>query len=216
LSSLGDGAILTGMSNSLFIRWLALSALGLLGVAANAGAQTIYKCPLGSGFEYTDRPCAGNRGTLIHQPDDTETIDHLLDTGQQDVARRYATSHHVEALYKSRLEVYWRRMDAASQAQADDARSAAERDAAASRQQIADEQARQAQLQAENNLLRQQNAQYQDAQSQPANNYSPNYWSPGLPYRDHDRDHEHDHGETPTGPPIFHPCTQLAGGRVQC
>ena len=204
------------MRNSLLNWWLAVSALGLLGVAANAGAQSIYKCPLGSGFEYTDRPCPGNRGTLIHQPDDAETIDHLLDIGQQDVASRYAISHHVQALYKSRLEVYWRRMDAASQAQADDARSTAARDAAATRQALADEQARQAQLQAENNLLRQQNAQYQDAQSQPTDNYGPDYWGPGLPYRDYDHEHNHDHGETPARPPVFHPCTQLAGGRVQC
>lgn len=202
------------MNRPLTAWWLALAALVLLVGAGSATAQSIYKCPLGSGFEYTDHPCPGNGGTLIHQPDDAETIDHLLDTGQENAARRYAASHHVEALYKTRLEAYWRRMDAASQRAAEDARIASERAQAAQQQALADEQARQAELQTQNDLLRQQNAQYQQALSQPPENYAPNYWSPGIPPRWHD--HDQDHDDQPAAPPVFHPCTQLAGGRVRC
>lgn len=192
-----------------------LVAVAWLGLARSGTAQSIYKCPLGSGFEYTDRPCPGNQGALIHQPNDTETIDHLLDSGQPDAARRYAVEHHVEALYRSRLQAYRQRLDRLSELEASQAeaqRAQDDADAQQARQQaLADERAR---LQAENDQLRQQNAQYQDALNQPV--YAPSYWNPGMPRPWHGH---HGHGQPDHDPPrqpVFHPCTQLAGGRVQC
>jgi hypothetical protein len=211
--------------------WILLAAGVLPGPLQTAAAQAIYKCPIAGGVEYTDRPCPGDRGQLIHQPDDSETIDHLIASGQFDAAKRYADAHHVEALYKLRLDAYRQHMEQIGRQQAADAlaeqnaQAKAEREA--NRQAVADEQARQARLEAQNELLREQNAQYQQQLNQPAVNYVPYYGGVReMPRRrDRDREHDHDHDRNHDGDkdkasapkqPVFHPCTPIAGGTVKC
>ena len=100
---------------------LKLCVAALLLVAAQAVvAQNIYKCTQGGQLEYTDHPCPGGKGELIHQADDREVIDHYLNLGQVDVAKRYADAHHLDALYKDRLASYQQKMDDKAQQQADD------------------------------------------------------------------------------------------------
>jgi hypothetical protein len=191
---------------ALFATVLLLTATGL------AGAQSIYKCTHGGRIEYTDHPCPSGTGEMIHKADDGEIIDQYLDLGQNDIAKRYAESRHLEALYQERLDAYKQRMEEKSQRDAADAIAAQQRDEQARQQALADEAAHRERLQAENDALRQQNDQYRDQLAQPVAGYEPNYWAP--PYWDHG----HDHGQHPTPPqaPVFHPCRQLAGGRVQC
>lgn len=203
-----------------------LAAALLLAAAGNAAAQNIYKCPKGNSVEYTDHPCPGHAGELIHQASDQEVIDQYLDLGQLDLAKRYADARHLEPLYQQRLAAYQQRLQDKAARQAEQAQADRLHAEAAEQQALADEQqAHRDQLQAENDLLRQQNEQYRDQAQQPAYDYAPsyvpNYWGGTVPpYRrphggDHDHDHDHDHGHVPPQP-IFHPCTQLAGGRVQC
>jgi hypothetical protein len=215
------------MKTLLLPTWVLLVTGALFGPLRTAMAQAIYKCPLAGGVEYTDRPCLGHRGELIHQPDDSETIDHLIASGQLDAAKRYADAHHLDALYKSRLDAYQQRMERISKQQAAEAladrkaQEQAEREA--SRQAIAVEQARQARLEAQNELLREQNAQYQQQLNRPENIYVPYYGGVReMPRgRDHDRHRDRDgHGDkdkasTPKQP-VFHPCTPIAGGTVKC
>ncbi len=188
---------------------LKLCVAALLLVAAQAVvAQNIYKCTQGGQLEYTDHPCPGGKGELIHQADDREVIDHYLNLGQVDVAKRYADAHHLDALYKDRLASYQQKMDDKAQQQADDAADrAAGRQKTRGNQAIADQSANTNRLlQTQNDALRQQNAEYADQLSQPAYNAPPPaYWGAvAPPYRDHDHDHK------PPGPPpkpVFHPCT---------
>lgn len=211
------------MKTLLLPTWILLATGALLGPLQNAMAQAIYKCPIAGGVEYTDRPCPGHHGELIHQPDDSETIDHLIASGQLDAAKRYADAHRIEALYKSRLDAYRQRMEKISKQQAADAiaeqkaQEQAKREA--SRQAIADEQARQARLEAQNELLREQNAQYQQQLNQPANNYVPYYGGRREMPRRRDHDHDHDGDRKKSSAPkqpVFHPCTPIAGGTVKC
>ncbi len=202
-----------------------LAAVLLLGTAGSAAAQSIYKCPKGNSVEYTDHPCPGHAGELIHQASDQEVIDQYLDLGQLDLARRYADARHLDPLYQQRLAAYQQRLQDKAARQAEQAQADRQRAEAAEKQALADEQqAHRDQLQAENDLLRQQNDQYRNQVQQPvygyASGYVPNYWGGSVPpYRrpghGGDHDHDHDHGHAPSQP-IFHPCTQLAGGRVQC
>ena len=200
-----------------------LIALALLAAAGSANAQDIYKCTQGGSVEYTDHPCPGARGVLIHQADDREIIDHYLDLGQDDVAQRYADAHHLQGLYKERLDAYQRKRQAEAAQQAADALAAKQREQAARQQAQVEAAASRARLQGENDALRQQIDQYRDRQ-QAQSTYgevppyygAPAYWNPG--YGHEHGGHEHDHDHEPAGPtqPVFHPCTQLAGGRVQC
>jgi hypothetical protein len=75
----------------------------LLAFAGAADAQSIYKCTKGGQVTYTDRPCAGGNGEVIHKADDADIIDQYLRLGQVDLAKRYADSHHLDALYQQRL-----------------------------------------------------------------------------------------------------------------
>ncbi len=193
--------------------------LVLLAVAGPASAQNIYKCTQGGRVEYTDHPCPGARGVLIHQADDREIIDHYLDLGQDDVAKRYADSHHLERLYRERLDAYQRRMQARASQQVADTLAAKQRQQAARQQALVEAAANRGRLQGENDALHQQIDQYRDQQQAqssyrnvPAYYGAPAYWNPGYGH-----EHEH-HDHDPPGPsqPVFHPCTQLAGGRVQC
>ena len=199
----------------------------LLAVAGAANAQNIYKCTQGGRVEYTDHPCPGDRGVLIHQADDREIIDHYLDLGQTAVAKRYADSHHLQALYQERLGAYNRKMQAGATQQAADALAAKQREEAAQQQALFDAAANRGRLQGENDALRQQIDQYRSQQTQPAYNEAPAYWGGASPYLNpgygqdygHGREHDHEHDHGPLEPPpqpVFHPCTQLAGGRVQC
>ena len=196
----------------------------LLAVVGAANAQNIYKCTHGGRVEYTDHPCPGDHGVLIHQADEREIIDHYFDLGQDAVAKRYADSHHLQALYQERLHAYYRKMQARTRQQVADAVAAKQREEAARQQALVDAAANRGRLQGENDALRQQIDQYRSQQAQPAYNEAPAYWGGASPYlnpgydRDYGHGHEHHDHDQPDPPfkPIFHPCTQLAGGRVQC
>lgn len=194
----------------------------LLGAAGSAGAQDIYKCTKNGQVAYTDRPCPGGKGELLHQADDSEIIDQYLDLGQDDVAKRYAVSHNIDSLYKQRLEARKQRMEAKAQQQADEAALERQREEADRQQALIDAAASHSRLQGENDALRQQNAEYLDQLSQPVNNNGgpyynagPGYWGGGPPYGG-------GHGPGPVGPPtpapppVFHPCVPIAGGTVKC
>jgi hypothetical protein len=194
-------------------------ALALALLAPAASAQNIYKCPQAGGdVAYTDHPCADGKGQLLHQADDSEVINRYLRLGQDDLARQYAHARHLDALYEERVAVHRQAQEDAAQRRQDEALAAQQREDAARRQAQFDVDAERDQLQAENEALRQQNDQYREALSQPVDDYAPLYWgAPMPPYRDHPR-HDGDRGHrwTPPKPPVYQPCTQLAGGRVQC
>lgn len=212
------------------------AALGIVAVLLTATpavhAQSIYKCAKAGQVEYTDRPCSGANGQLIHQASDREVIDQYLDLGQNVLAERYASAHHLEGLYKARLAAHQQKLeDLAQQRQQDEAMAIQQRAEQVQQQALADEAARRAQLQAQNDLLRQQNEQYRNQLAQPV--YAPPvYWGAiprygygydyGYGYRDHEHQHDHDDKHNHRPPPVtdqptvVHPCTQLAGGRVKC
>ena len=195
-------------------------AIMLLAMTPVAGAQSIYKCTTQAGqLEYTDHPCRDGKGELIHQAGDSEIIDQYLRLGQQVKAKSYADAHHLEALYLERLAARQQAMEDKAQRQADAAIAAQQRDEAAQQQTLADAAANRDRLRAENDALRQQNDEYRDQLAQPVYNAPPAYWDALPPYWNGDGDHDHDHGPhhpPPSKEPVFHPCKQLAGGRVQC
>jgi hypothetical protein len=195
-----------------------LFALALLAASPWAAAQSIYKCTHAGQLEYTDHPCPEGTGEVIHQATDSEVIDQYLRLGQDAQARSYAESRHIEALYKQRVDAYQQAQDEKAQRDAQAAADAEQRDEQVQRQAAA---ANRGHLRAENEALREQNDVYRDELAQPASSPAPAYYGGGYapPYRDprHDHDHDHDHHpEPPPAKPVFHPCTQLAGGRVQC
>jgi len=208
------------MNDSIASSLLPGLALVLWLLAPAAVAQNIYKCPqAGGGVAYTDHPCADGKGQLLHQADDSEVIDRYLRLGQDDLARQYAHARHLDALYEERVAAYRQAQEEAEQRRYDEAVAAQQREDAARQQAQLDQQAERDQLLYENDALRQQNDQYREALSQPVDNYAPPYWGvPVPPYlnRRHDHDGDHGHHWTPPPPPTFQPCTQLAGGRVQC
>jgi len=194
-----------------------LAAAMLLAVAQAAGAQDIYKCTQGGQVAYTDRPCPNGSGELLHQADDTEVIDRYLRLGQDELAKRYADSRHLETLYQQRLDARQQALDDKAQRQADEAYAAQQRAEEAQQQALADQAAERDRLQAENEVLRQQNDAYQDQLNQPVYNAPPAYWvAPPYRNRHRDRDHDGDHRPPSSDQPVFHPCKQLAGGRTQC
>jgi len=194
------------------------AAAMLLAVAPIAAGQNIYKCTQGGQVAYTDHPCPGGSGELLHQADDTEVIDRYLRLGQDELAKRYADSRHLETLYQQRLDARQQALDDKAQRQADEAYAAQQRAEEAQQQALADQAAERDRLQAENQALRQQNADYQNQLNQPVYNAPPAYWgAPPYPRRHRDRDHDGDHHPPPVSDkPVFHPCKQLAGGRTQC
>jgi hypothetical protein len=201
--------------------WLPFVAAMLL-AAAPAAAQNIYKCGQGGHVEYTDHPCAG-AGELIHQADDSEVIDQYLRLGQDQLARNYADSRHLQGLYEQRLAAHQQKMaqeeERKADAQAaDDARDEQARQQAQD-QAAADDAANRERLRDENDALRQQNDQYRGQLAAPVYYPPPAYWGGRSPYNGghHDHDHHHDdHEHQPSREPVFHPCQQLAGGRVKC
>ncbi|WP_208321603.1 DUF4124 domain-containing protein [Rhodanobacter sp. TND4FH1] len=206
---------------------LSCMAILLLGAAGAAGAQNIYKCTQGGQVSYTDHPCPKGSGELLHQADDSEIIDRYLRLGQDTLAKNYATSHHLEGLYRQRIEARQQAQDEKEQRQADEAYAAQQQAERQQQQALVDEAAERNRLQGENDALRQQNDAYQDQlQQQQAYNPPPAYWAP-YPNRrpghgHHEDDHGHhgdgdgDHHRPPPKEPVFHPCKQLAGGRTQC
>jgi len=194
------------------------AAAMLLALAPIAAGQNIYKCTQGGQVAYTDHPCPGGSGELLHQADDTEVIDRYLRLGQDELAKRYADSRHLETLYQQRLDARQQALDDKAQRQADEAYAAQQRAEEAQQQALADQAAERDRLQAENQALRQQNADYQNQLNQPVYNAPPAYWgAPPYPRRHRDRDHDGDHHPPPVSDkPVFHPCKQLAGGRTQC
>jgi hypothetical protein len=196
---------------------LAIATL-LLAAATVTSAQDIYKCTQAGQLAYMDHPCPGGKGELLHKADDTEIIDQFLRLDQQDKAKAYADAHHLDALYDDRLAAYQQGEAEKAQRQADEALAAKQREENTRQQALVNQLANSNQLEAQNNALRQQNAQYQQQLSQPAENYAPSYGGVLPPYAGRPREHhDGDHGH-PAKPrePVFHPCKQLAGGRVQC
>ena len=189
-------------------------ALLLLAAAQAAGAQDIYKCTKGGQLEYTDRPCSGGKGELIHQASDSEIIDQYLDLGQKALAKRYADSHNLQGLYQERVDAYRQKMQAQAQQRIDDEK---QREADAKQQELISEAAYRGRLQGENNALRQQNEEYLDQLSQPVyGGYAPAYWGAIPPYWNHDHDHDHDHDHNPHPPaPKPAPPTPPAAGRTK-
>ena len=183
----------------------------LLAAAGTVGAQNIYKCTQGGHVAYTDHPCADGKGELLHRADDTEIIDRYLRLGQDNLAKKYADAHHLEALYQQRLDARQQARDEAARRQDDEAYAAEQRAAEAQQQSLADQAAERDRLQAENEALRQQNEHYQDQLAQPVYDAPPVYWNT-PPYSGHHGGHR----PPPSKEPVFHPCKQLAGGRVQC
>lgn len=193
--------------------------LVLLLAAQTGAAQSIYKCTHDGQVAYTDHPCLNGNGQLIHQADDSEVIDKYLRLGQDQLAKQYADSHHLEALYKQRIAARQQAQEEKEQRQADEALAAQQRTEQEQQQALADEAAERNRLQGENDVLRQQNDAYQDQLQQQAYNPPPAYWEP-YPNRRPDHDHDHrgdgDHHRPPPKDPVFHPCRQLAGGRTEC
>lgn len=201
---------------------LSCMALLLLSAAGTVGAQNIYKCSQGGQISYTDHPCPKGDGELLHQADDTEVIDRYLRLGQDKLAKSYADSRHLEALYKQRVEVRRQAQDDKQQREADEAYAAQQRAQQEHQQAQINVAAERNRLEAENNALREQNDSYQDQLKQQTYNPPPAYWVP-YPNRRSGRDHRHDHDDDgghdqrpPPQEPVFHPCKQLAGGRTQC
>ncbi|MEO5813267.1 MAG: DUF4124 domain-containing protein [Rhodanobacter sp.] len=192
---------------------LSLAAALLLTVATSAAAQNIYKCTHGGQVSYTDHPCPRGRGELLHQADDTDVIDQYLRLGQDRQARAYAQARHLDALYEQRVRIHEQALQVRAQRQADEAFAAQERDAQARQQALADAVASQDRLRAENDALRTQNNQYQNQRAPPVYNQAPTYWNAVPPYW---RPPHHGPDRPRPKEPVFHPCKQLAGGRVQC
>lgn len=192
-------------------------ALLLLAAAGTASAQDIYKCTQGGNLVYTDQPCPRGTGELLHQADDTEIIDRYLRLGQDHLAKGYADSHHLQALYEDRLKIHQQALDEKAQRLADAAYADEQRAYQEQQQALTEEAAEREQLQAENDALRQQNDAYQDQLNQPVYVPQPVYMAP-YPNRRPGRDHDGGGNDRPRPPkePVFHPCKQLAGGRTQC
>jgi len=199
--------------------WIAIL---LLAMVPAAGAQSIYKCTTRAGqLEYTDHPCRDGKGELIHQADDSEIIDQHLRLGEDAKAKSYADSHHLEALYRQRVAAHQQAMEEKAQHQADEAIVTQQRDEAARQQALADAAANRDRLRAENDALRQQNDEYRAQLAQPLYNAPPAYWGAVPRYWNGHREHDHDRDRDaqhppPSKEPVFHPCKQFAGGRVQC
>ena len=200
---------------------LSCIALLLLTAAGAAGAQNIYKCTQGGQISYTDHPCPKGNGELLHQADDNEVIDRYLRLGQDKLAKSYADSHHLAALYQQRVEAREQARNEKEQQQADEAYAAQQRTEQQQQQVVVNQAAERNRLQGENEALRQQNDAYQNQLQQQTYNPPPAYWVP-YPNRRPDYGHGHhgdgdgDHPRPPSKEPVFHPCKQLAGGRTQC
>jgi hypothetical protein len=190
------------------------AGLLLLAFSPAANAQSIYKCTKAGQVVYTDQPCPGDRGTLLHQADASDIIDQYLRLGQTRQAEQYAQTHGLQALYQQRLAAHRQRLAhrprllyvgfAAPRQGVAYARAMAAPIAAADAER----------LRGENDALRQQNALYQSQLSQPVYTPPPVYWNNAPPYRNH---HPHNRPDwPPSKEPIFHPSQQLAGGRVKC
>lgn len=191
----------------------------LLLAAQAVPAQSIYKCTHNGQVAYTDHPCAKGDGQLIHQADDSEVIDKYLRLGQDALARQYADSRHLETLYKERVAAHQQQQEEQARRRQDEAIADQQRARQAEQQAAIDEAANRARLEAENDALRNQNDQYREQLNSPAYNAPPTYWGVAPPYWNRPPHHGHrPPGHRPPRPkePIYHPCTQLAGGRVKC
>lgn len=199
---------------------LPAGAIALLLLAPAGAAQNIYKCTQpGGGVAYTDHPCVHGKGELLHRADDAEMIDSYLRLGQDNLARQYADARHLDGLYKERLAAYQQAQEDKARRQQEEALAAGQRAAERRQQARQDQIADRNRLEAENDVLRQQNDQFRDELAQPQATYAPAYWG-GVtpPYRRRHDSHERDPGShwAPPKAPVYQPCTQLAGGRVKC
>jgi hypothetical protein len=205
-------------------RLVAIAVL-LIAAAPMAMAQNIYKCVKNGQVAFTDQPCPDAKGELLHKADDADVIDQYLRLGQDKLAKQYAETRHLEGLYKQRVAAHQQDLDEKADREADEQIAAQKRQEQQQQQAMADAAANRQHLRNENDALRQQNDAYRDQLSTPVYNEAPAYWNgpPAYGYDGH-RDRDHDdydprphrlHPDEPQAP-IFHPCTQLAGGRVKC
>lgn len=216
--------MMTMMKILLWQKYLVATAVLLLSAAPMAMAQNIYKCVKNGQVAFTDQPCPGAKGELIHKADDADVIDQYLRLGQNNLAKQYAESHGIEPLYKQRVAAHQQSMDEKADRQADEQMAAQQRQQQEQQQQqqqaIADSAAHRQQLRDENDALRQQNDAYRDQLSTPVYNEPAPYWDGRERRRGDYDDHRPHRPHRPDRPepsdPVFHPCTQLAGGRVKC
>ena len=190
------------------------AGLLLLAFSPAANAQSIYKCTKAGQVVYTDQPCPGDRGTLLHQADAADIIDQYLRLGQVAQAERYAQTHHLQALYQQRLAAHRQTLAQRDRLQEDALSAAQQREDDARAQAAANAAADAERLRAENDALRQQNALYENQLSQPVYAPPPVYWNNVPPYPH--RPPPNRPNWPPAKEPVFHPCQQLAGGRVKC
>lgn len=209
--------MMTMMKSLLTQKHLVALALLLFAAAPMASAQNIYKCVKNGQVAFTDQPCPDAKGELIHKANDADVIDQYLRLGQNKLAQQYATDHHLEALYEQRVAAHQREMDEKADHEADEQIAEQQRQEQEHQQASADAASHSERLRNENDSLRQQNDAYRDQLSAPVyNEPMPYLGAPGYGRDDYD-DH-YPHRPRPTEPrePVFHPCTQLAGGRVNC
>lgn len=205
------------MKTFLTQRSLIAVAMLLFAAAPMAMAQNIYKCVKNGQVAFTDQPCPGAKGELLHKADDADVIDQYLRLGQDKLAKQYADNRHLEALYKQRLAVHQRAMDVKADREADEEMAAQQRQEQQRQQAIADAAAHREHLLDENDALRQQNDAYRDQLNAPVYNEPAPYWgAPRYGYGDRDHDRPHRPHRPEPSQPVFHPCKQLAGGRVEC
>lgn len=201
-------------------RSLIAIAVLLFAVTPMALAQNIYKCVKNGQVAFTDQPCPGTKGELLHKADDADVIDQYLRLGQDKLAKQYADDRHLAALYKQRLAVRQRSMDEKADRAADEQMAAQQRQEQQRQQAIADAAVHREHLRDENDALRQQNDAYRDQLNAPVYNEPAPYWgAPRYGYGDYDHERPrppHHPGRPAPSDPIFHPCKQLAGGRVEC
>lgn len=157
---------------------LAILLLAIANTTSAANAPSIYKCSIGGKVQYTDLPCVGQPGEVVHQASDTEIIDQYLDLGQDDDARGYADSRDALPLYRQRLGLRDKRLESQTQQPANAARSNPT-DAAVRQQGIVDAASSRDRLQGENDAFLRQNATQINQLAQPVTNVSGASYSNG-------------------------------------
>ncbi|MEP7185660.1 MAG: DUF4124 domain-containing protein, partial [Rhodanobacter sp.] len=153
-----------------------LGVAALLLAAAPVAAQNIYKCTKAGQVVYTDQPCPGQTGQLLHKADDAEVIDQYLRLGQDHLALQYADAHHLDALYQERLAAYQKTQEEKADRQANEKIAAQQEQQQAQQQAIAEAATNRERLRDENESLRQENDNYRGQLADSNYNAPPAYW----------------------------------------
>lgn len=123
-------------------RWKVAAWMLALVLAGTAHAQSIYKCPGPNGVPtFTDRPCAGGTGAVIHAASPQEQAAHvrsqqadairgMIQEGRYEDARVYASSHGMDDMFVAEGQAELLR-----QKEADEAAARAAQQAQTQRQQ---------------------------------------------------------------------------------